>query len=94
MTAALLIGLNLKEASRFAFLLSIPTILGALIFLLIDSFNSFEAINISSLLIGFSVSAIFAFYTIKFFLAFIDKIGMYPFVIYRLLLGFGLLLIV
>ena len=94
MTAALLIGLNLKEASRFAFLLSIPTILGALIFLLIDSFNSLEAINISSLLIGFSVSAIFAFYTIKFFLAFIDKIGMYPFVIYRLLLGFGLLLIV
>ena len=94
MTAALLIGLNLKEASKFSFLLSIPTILGALIFLLIDSFNSFEVINLSSLFIGFSISAIFAFFTIKFFLAFIDKIGMYPFVIYRLLLGFGLLLIV
>ena len=94
MTAALIIGLNLKEASRFAFLLSIPTILGALIFLLIDSFNSFEAINLSSLFIGFSISAIFAFFTIKFFLAFIDKIGMYPFVIYRLVLGLGLLLTV
>ena len=94
MTAALLIGLNLKEASKFAFLLSIPTILGALIFLLIDSFNSFEVINLSSLFIGFSISAIFAFFTIKFFLAFIDKIGMYPFVLYRLVLGLGLLLIV
>jgi len=94
MTAALLIGLNLKEASKFAFLLSIPTILGALIFLLIDSFNSFEAINLLSLFIGFSISAIFAFFTIKFFLAFIDKIGMYPFVLYRLVLGLGLLLIV
>ena len=94
MTAALLIGLNLKEASRFAFLLSIPTILGALIFLLIDSYNSFEAINLSSLFIGFSISAIFAFFTIKFFLAFIDKIGMYPFVLYRLVLGLCLLLIV
>ena len=94
MTAALIIGLNLKEASRFAFLLSIPTILGALIFLLIDSYNSFEAINLSSLFIGFSISAIFAFFTIKFFLAFIDKIGMYPFVLYRLVLGLGLLLIV
>ena len=93
-TAALLMGLNLKEASKFAFLLSIPTILGALIFLLIDSFNSFEVINLSSLFIGFSISAIFAFFTIKFFLAFIDKIGMYPFVIYRLVLGLGLLLIV
>jgi len=94
MTAALLIGLNLKEASKFAFLLSIPTILGALIFLLIDSFNSFEVINLSSLFIGFSISAIFAFFTIKFFLAFIDKIGMYPFVLYRLVLGLGLLLII
>ena len=94
MTAALLIGLNLKEASKFSFLLSIPTILGALIFLLIDSFNSFEVINLSSLFIGFSISAIFAFFTIKFFLAFIDKIGMYPFVLYRLVLGLGLLLIV
>tara|TARA_B000000477_G_C6085762_1_gene225345 strand:- start:821 stop:1615 length:795 start_codon:yes stop_codon:yes gene_type:complete len=94
MTAALLIGLNLKEASKFAFLLSIPTILGALIFLLIDSFNSFEVINLLSLFIGFSISAIFAFFTIKFFLAFIDKIGMYPFVLYRLVLGLGLLLIV
>ena len=94
MTAALIIGLNLKEASKFAFLLSIPTILGALIFLLIDSFNSFEVINLSSLFIGFSISAIFAFFTIKFFLAFIDKIGMYPFVLYRLVLGLGLLLIV
>ena len=94
MTAALLIGLNLKEASKFAFLLSIPTILGALIFLLIDSFNSFEAINLLSLFIGFSISAIFAFFTIKFFLAFIDKIGMYPFVLYRLVLGLGLLLII
>ena len=94
MTAALLIGLNLKEASKFAFLLSIPTILGALIFLLIDSFNSFEVINLLSLFIGFSISAIFAFFTIKFFLAFIDKIGMYPFVLYRLVLGLGLLIIV
>ena len=93
-TAALLIGLNLKDASRFAFLLSIPTILGALTFLLIDSFHSFEVINFLSLFIGFSISAIFAFFTIKFFLAFIDKIGMYPFVIYRLVLGLGLLVIV
>lgn len=93
-TAALLVGLNLKDASKFAFLLSIPTILGALVFLIIDSIGSFAVINFLSLFIGFSVSAFFAFFTIKFFLAFIDKIGMYPFVIYRLLLGFALLNII
>jgi undecaprenyl-diphosphatase len=93
MTAALLIGLSLKDASKFAFLLSIPTILGALVFLIIDSIGFYETINLLNLLIGFSVSAIFAFYTIKFFLAFIEKIGMYPFVIYRFLLGLALILI-
>ena len=30
-TGALIIGLNLKDTSKFAFLLSIPTILGALV---------------------------------------------------------------
>ena len=93
MTAALLIGLSLKDASKFAFLLSIPTILGALVFLIIDSIGFYETINLLNLLIGFSVSAIFAFYTIKFFLAFIEKIGMYPFVTYRFLLGLALILI-
>tara|TARA_X000001036_G_scaffold219582_1_gene205565 strand:- start:86 stop:880 length:795 start_codon:yes stop_codon:yes gene_type:complete len=93
MTAALLIGLSLKDASKFAFLLSIPTILGALVFLIIDSIGFYETINLLNLLIGFSVSAVFAFYTIKFFLAFIEKIGMYPFVIYRFLLGLALMLI-
>ena len=93
MTAALLIGLSLKDASKFAFLLSIPTILGALVFLIIDSIEFYETINLLNLLIGFSVSGIFAFYTIKFFLAFIEKIGMYPFVTYRFLLGLALILI-
>ena len=33
-TAALFIGLNLKDASKFSFMLAIPTILGAIIFLI------------------------------------------------------------
>jgi undecaprenyl-diphosphatase len=92
-TAALLLGINLKDASKFAFLLSIPTILGALVFLIIDSITFYESINFASLFIGFGVSAFTAFYTIKFFLAFIEKIGMYPFVLYRLCLGLVLILI-
>ena len=90
-TGALLIGLNLKDASKFTFLLSIPTIAGALIFLLVD-FNqiSFDNLNV---LIGFFVSMIIAFFTIKYFLAFVERIGMVPFVIYRVILGLMLLII-
>ena len=90
-TGALLIGLNLKDASKFTFLLSIPTIAGALIFLLVD-FNqiSFDYLN---MLIGFAVSMIVAFFTIKYFLAFVERIGMVPFVMYRVILGLMLLII-
>ena len=90
-TGALLIGLNLKDASKFTFLLSIPTIVGALIFLLID-FNqiNFDYLNV---LIGFVVSMIVAFFTIKYFLAFVERIGMVPFVMYRVILGLMLLII-
>ncbi len=93
-SAALLIGLNLKDASRFAFLLAIPTILGALVFLLKDIILFDESINLLPMFIGFITSMVFAFITIKYFLAFVERIGMYPFVIYRVFLGALLVLLI
>ena len=93
-TAALLIGLNLKDASRFAFLLAIPTILGALVFLLKDIILFDESINLLPMFIGFITSMVFAFITIKYFLAFVERIGMYPFIIYRVILGALLVLLI
>ena len=93
-TAALLIGLNLKDASRFAFLLAIPTILGALVFLLKDMMSFDESIDLLPMFIGLITSMAFAFITIKYFLAFVERIGMYPFVIYRVFLGALLVLLI
>ena len=93
-TAALLIGLNLKDASRFAFLLAIPTILGALVFLLKDMMSFDGSIDLLPMLVGFVTSMVFAFLTIKYFLVFVEKIGMYPFVIYRVILGALLVLLI
>ena len=91
-TGALIVGLNMRDASKFAFLLSIPTILGAIVFLISD-FNNYDFINITTL-IGFLTSFIFAFLTIKYFLSFVEKIGMIPFVFYRIILGFTLLILI
>jgi undecaprenyl-diphosphatase len=93
-TAALLIGLNLKDSSKFAFLLAIPTIFGALVFLIGDMVLYETQINITSLVVGFLTSCIVAFLTIKYFLIFVEKIGMYPFVIYRIILGVLLLALI
>jgi undecaprenyl-diphosphatase len=89
-----LIGLNLKDSSKFAFLLAIPTIFGALVFLIGDMVLYESKINIISLVIGFFSSSIVAFLTIKYFLIFVEKIGMYPFVIYRVLLGLLILILI
>ena len=94
MTAALFIGLSLKDASKFAFLLSIPTIFGALVFLLLEISTSSYSFNFVSLFIGLITSCVVAFLTIKYFLIFVDRIGMYPFVIYRIILGCILLLLI
>ena len=91
-TAALLIGINLKDASKFAFLLSIPTILGALILLSFDLKTEVVELNLINIIVGFFTSMIFAFFTIKLFLKIIEKIGMIPFIAYRVLLGVFLLL--
>ena len=92
-TGALLIGLNLKDSSKFAFLLSIPTILGALILMVLKDAFVLTVDDLMILLTGFIGSAVIAFLTIKVFLQFVERIGMTPFVIYRLLLGLALLLV-
>ena len=92
-TGGLLIGLNLKDSSKFAFLLSIPTILGALILMVLKDSLVLTVDDLMILLTGFMGSAVIAFLSIKVFLQFVERIGMTPFVIYRLLLGLALLLL-
>ena len=53
-----------------------------------------EAFNYINLIIGFFISMIIAFLTIKLFLNFVERIGMIPFVIYRIILGFFLIILI
>ncbi len=91
-TAGLLLGLSRAAASRFSFLLAIPTILmsGALVTL--DLVRADTAVNWNELLLGTALSFASAYLCIHLFLKLIERMGMLPFVIYRLLLGTLLLL--
>ena len=84
-TAALLLGFGRGDAARFSFLMAIPVILlsGAYMSLKLTS----EQIDVSRLAIGIVVSALSAYLCIHYFLSFIHRIGMLPFVVYRLILG-------
>ncbi|VAW75477.1 Undecaprenyl-diphosphatase [hydrothermal vent metagenome] len=86
-TMALFLGLKRGAAARFSFLLSIPTILLAAAVLLIKFIKSDEQINWLSIGVGTVVSALTAYLCIYLFLKLIERMGMMPFVVYRVLLA-------
>jgi undecaprenyl-diphosphatase len=90
-TAALLLGYTRTESARFSFLLSIPVILGAALLKGRDLVTSPVPVDWMLILTGWTVSALTAWLAIVFFLQLIERVGMLPFVIYRLLLGAALL---
>jgi len=91
MTAGLILGLSREASARFSFLLSIPIIILAGGMLTIDLVTSSTHIPWSTLILAAIVSAVAAYACIHYFLLFVKKIGMLPFVIYRFILG-GVLL--
>lgn len=91
MTVALMLGLDRTSAARFSFLMAVPILLAA---------GAYESLKLVQLNIGIDIfnfivtavlSAVSAFLAIHVFMKFLDKVGMLPFVIYRLLLGFVLI---
>lgn len=94
MTAALFLGYRRAEAARFSFLLSIPVILGAALLKFMDLLAQPEPVDWPFLLTGFAASALVAYLAIVFFLRLLERLGMLPFVVYRLVLGVALLFVV
>ncbi len=92
-TAALLLGFSRQDSARFSFLLSIPIIVLSSALLSLDLIAS-ASVDWQALIIGSVVSGLSAYACIYYFLAFINRLGMLPFVIYRLLLGAFLLALV
>ena len=87
MTASLMLGFDRESAARFSFLLSIPAILGAGLFSVIDLIQQTTPVDWMALLYGAAFSFVSAYLCIYLFLSWISRIGMLPFVIYRLCLG-------
>lgn len=91
-TIALFLGFSRIDAARFSFLLAIPVILLSGGYMTLQLLST--EVDWATLFIGILVSAISAYLCIHYFLGFINRIGMLPFVIYRLLLGFALIAII
>ena len=90
-TAALLAGLPRAAAARFSFLLSIPIIAGAAVLKtgewLAAGDAAGDAVSAALLALAIAAAALTAYACIAVFLAWVERVGMLPFVVYRLLLG-------
>lgn len=93
MTAALLFGMQRNSAARFSFLMAIPiiTLSGAYeaVELLRQNHPQWDLIGL-----GVGLSALSAYLCIYWFMALIERIGMLPFVIYRIFLSLLLFVLI
>jgi undecaprenyl-diphosphatase len=86
-TAGLFLGMSREAASRFSFLLAIPIIVLASAVKLLEVATSDVIVDWSGFLVGGVTSFLMAITAIHFFLKWLNKVGMWPYVIYRILLA-------
>ena len=86
-TAALLLNMSRQDAARFSFLLSIPVISSAGLLKMWVLLSADEPFNWQMMAVGTLVSGVVAYACIAVFLRLLDRVGMMPFVYYRLVLA-------
>ena len=92
-TAARIFKFNRFDSSKISFLLAIPALAGASVLGLKDIVNqSFEFSYL--VLISITLSFLFSYFTIKFFLEYINKFSLNIFVIYRIVVAVILFIII
>ena len=87
MTAGLFLRLDRAAAARFSFLLSIPVIVLSGLLQVAELIAAGGGVAWGTLLAGTVLSALAAWACIHLFLQYIERLGMTPFVLYRVALG-------
>ena len=86
-TAALMLNMSRKDAARFSFLLSIPVISGAGFIKAWELSHSGVPVNWLLISTASLIAAVTAYACIALFLRILDRVGMMPFVYYRIVLA-------
>jgi len=86
-TGALFFGYRREDAAKFSILLSIPTIMGALVFIISKNSILTEDRYILDAFMPFLTTFIVSYFCIRWFISFVKRVGYLPFIIYRVVLG-------
>lgn len=93
MTAARMLGFSREASARFSFLMAIPLIGSIGLVKTIELASGAEAVHWQEILLGVCISAIVAYFVIRWFMAFVVRVGFMPFVIYRVTLAIALFVV-
>ena len=83
----MLLGLNRKAAAEFSFLAAVPVLGAAALFDFVKAFPTLSAGDAEILAIGFFVSFVTAWITVKWFITLVGKHSLIPFGIYRIIVA-------
>ncbi|QYK47366.1 MAG: undecaprenyl-diphosphate phosphatase [Phycisphaeraceae bacterium] len=95
-TAGVMAGLRPAKAAEFSFLLGLPTLGGACCYKLLKNLkhasetgeaNLFEQLGYTPVVLGIVVAAVSAAFAVKWLVGFLNKHGLTPFGVYRIILG-------
>ena len=92
-TAARFFKFNRFDSSKISFLLAIPAITGASVFQLKNALEQSFELNYL-ILISITLSFLFSYFTVKYFLEYINKFSLNVFVIYRIIISIILFIII
>ncbi|MEE9492296.1 MAG: undecaprenyl-diphosphate phosphatase [Gammaproteobacteria bacterium] len=84
---ALLVGLDRKAAAEFSFLLAMPVMVAASGYDLLKHYDEFSGSQLLPLLVGFVVSFLVAYLTMKLFISFLARFTFVGFGVYRIIFG-------
>ena len=92
-TASRFFGFNRFDSSKISFLLAIPAIAGASLLQLKNTIGQSFEFNYL-IIISITLSFLFSYFTVKFFLEYINKFSLNVFVIYRIIISIILFIII
>lgn len=83
----LVCGLSKQVAAEFSFILAVPVMSAAVLYDLYKSLDVLVVADIPIFAFGFVIAFITSLFAIKFFIQLLNKIGLWPFGVYRIILG-------
>jgi len=95
-STGLFLGQKKVQAARFSFLMLAPILLGATILRSVDFLTSgvnSQPVSLAAIIIGLVTSFVFSYLALVFLFRWLNEIGYWPFVIYRIILGLIVILI-